>query len=64
MELTLDQAREIARLRRTYRGARLVVHERDLDVIVEVRLGSRVVRLDRFAADGSVGGDEQLALAA
>jgi hypothetical protein len=64
MELTLDQAREIARLRRRYRDARLVVHERDHDVIVEVRAGSHLLRLDRFGEDGSVGGDEQLALAA
>jgi hypothetical protein len=64
MELTLDQAREIARLRRRYRDARLVVHERDHDVIVEVRDGSRLVRLERFGDDGSVGGDERLPLAA
>jgi hypothetical protein len=64
MELTLDQAREIARLRRHYRDARLVVHERDHDVIVEVREGSRLVRLHRFGDDGSVGGDERVPLAA
>jgi len=64
MELTLDQARAIARLRRRYPGARLVVHERDHDLIVEVRLGSRLVRLERFGADGSVGGDERLPVAA
>jgi hypothetical protein len=64
MELTLDQAREIARLRRRYREARLVVHERDHDVIVEVRDRGRVVRLERFADDGTVGGDERLPLAA
>jgi hypothetical protein len=64
MELTLDQAREIARLRRRYRDARLVVHERDHDVIVEVRDRGHVVRLERFADDGSVGTDERLPLAA
>jgi hypothetical protein len=64
MELTLDQAREIARLRRRYRDARLVVHERDHDVLVEVRSGSRLVRIDRFAEDGSVGADAPLPLAA
>jgi hypothetical protein len=64
MELTLDQAREIAHLRRRYRGADLVVHERDHDVIVEVRSGGRLVRIDRFAEDGSVGVDAPLPLAA
>jgi hypothetical protein len=64
MELTLDQAREIARLRRRHRDARLVVHERDHDVIVEVRDGSHLVRLHRFGDDGSVGGDERVPLAA
>ena len=64
MELTLDQARQIARLRRRYRDARLVVHERSRDVIVEVRDGSRVVRIARFADDGSVDGDERLPIAA
>lgn len=64
MELTLDQARQIARLRRRYRNARLVVHERDHDVIVEVRDGGRVLRIERFADDGSVGGDERVPLAA
>jgi hypothetical protein len=64
MELTLDQAREIGRLRRRYRDARLVVHERDHDVIVEVRDRGRLVRLHRFGDDGSVGDDERLPLAA
>jgi len=64
MELTLDQAREIARLRRHYRDADLVVHERVRDVIVEVRDGSRLVRLERFADDGSVGADQPVPLAA
>ena len=64
MELTLDQAREIARLRRRYPDAHVVVHERVRDVIVEFRDGARLVWLERFADDGSVGADQPLPLAA
>lgn len=64
MELTLDQAREIARLRRRYRDARLVVHERVADVIVEVQRGGHTVALKRFGGDGTVEGEHPLALAA
>ena len=64
MELTLDQAREIARLRRRHRAAQLVVHERDADVIVEVRHRGHTVEVRRFGGDGSVQGEQPLALAA
>ncbi|MBX5443219.1 MAG: hypothetical protein IRZ32_17035 [Solirubrobacteraceae bacterium] len=63
MELTLDQAREIARLRRRHPGARLVVHERDADVIVEVRRRGHTIAVRRFAGDGSTQAEEPLALA-
>jgi hypothetical protein len=61
MELTIDQAREIARLRRRYRDAQLVVHERPRDVIVEVQRGGHAVTLRRFADDGTVAGEQALA---
>ena len=64
MELTVDQAREIAWLRRRHRGAQLVAHERDADVIVEVRRGGHAIEVRRFAGHGSVQGEQPLALAA
>ncbi len=65
LELTLDQAREVARLRRAHPGAEVVLHHRAHDLIVEVQRRGHTVALARFGADGSVGGEQPvLALAA
>ena len=53
-ELTLAQAREIARLRRRHPGAEVCTHQRPWGVIVEVRRGARVVELERFDFGGDV----------
>ena len=64
-ELTIDQAREIARLRRRYADGQVVLHHRTDDLIVEVQRHGHAVAIRRFAADGSVGGEQPvLALAA
>jgi hypothetical protein len=65
MELTIDQAREIARLRRRYADGRVVLHHRPADLIVEVQRHGHAVAIRRFGSDGTVGGEEPvLALAA
>ena len=64
MELTVDQAREIARLRRCHPGASVVVHHREHDLIVEVRHRDRTLALRRLSDDGAVAGPQALALAA
>jgi hypothetical protein len=62
MELTLPQAREIARLRRRHPHADLVLHHRPHDLIVEVRDHGRTLTLARFGEDGSVESQRALAL--
>ena len=63
-EITLDQARAIARLRRRHPGCDVVVHDRPHDLILEVRDGRRIVALERLGEDGSVSGPRPLLLAA
>jgi hypothetical protein len=63
-ELTLQQAREIARLRRRHPGAQLLVHQRPWGVIVEARRGSRTVELERFDFNGATMPDRSLRQAA
>jgi hypothetical protein len=54
-ELTLEQAREIHRLRRRHPGAEVRVHERPWGILVEVRRHGHVVTLERFEyATGAV----------
>lgn len=60
LELTLDQAREIARLRRTYADGQVVLHHRPHDLIVEVQRDGHAVALERFADDGTVEGEQSL----
>ena len=62
-EITLDQARAVARLRRRHPGCAVVVHDRPHDLILEVRDGRRIVALERLGADGSVSGPQPLAFA-
>jgi hypothetical protein len=50
LELTLDQARLIARLRRRWPGADVQAHQRPWGVIVEVRRDGRTVALTRKPA--------------
>jgi hypothetical protein len=61
MELTLRQAREIARLRRRHPRAEVVVHRREHDLIVEVRDRGRTLTLARMGEDGSVARPELIA---
>jgi hypothetical protein len=63
-ELTLEQAREIALLRRRHPGAELCVHERPWGVVVEVRRRNHAVALERFEYGGSVVHDAPIRLAA
>jgi hypothetical protein len=58
LELTPDQAREIARLRRRYADAQVVLHHRPHDLILEVQRGGHAVTIRRFADDGSVGAEQ------
>jgi hypothetical protein len=64
LELTLDQARLIARLRRRWPGADVQAHQRPWGVIVEVRRGARTVSLTAFDGEGGVHDDVGLAFAA
>jgi hypothetical protein len=63
-ELTTDQVREIARLRRRFRDAELRVHERPWGVIVEVRRGRWTIALERFEWSGATYLDRPIMLAA
>lgn len=63
-ELTSEQAREIARLRRRHPGAEVRAHQRPWGVIVEVRRGNHVVELARYDFGGDTRGEERVGLAA
>ena len=63
-ELTIDQAREIMRLRMRHPRAEVVVHHKPWGVIVEARRAGHVVELERFDWTGAVLPDQQIALAA
>lgn len=63
-ELTLEQARAIAGLRRRHPGAELLVHERPWGVLVEVRRRGHAVTLERFEFGGAVIHDAPIRLAA
>jgi hypothetical protein len=63
-ELTLEQAREIAFLRRRHPGAELWVHERRWGVLVEVRRGTHAVVLERFDFGGAMVHDAPIRVAA
>jgi hypothetical protein len=59
MELTIEQAREVARLRRRWPTAEVVLHHRENDLIVELRRGRQTIALERFGTDGTVGGRQR-----
>jgi hypothetical protein len=63
-ELTIEQAREIARLRRRHPRADLVVHHKPWGIIVEARRCGHAIELARFDWTGAVEPDRQIALAA
>ena len=64
LELTTDQARIIARLRRRWPGAELRIHERTWGLIVEVRDGDRTISLTRLDGGGGVEDERPLGWAA
>ncbi len=63
-ELTLDQMREIVRLRRRHPRAEVVVHPKPWGIIVEARRRGHAIELERFDFDGAVRADEPIAWAA
>jgi hypothetical protein len=64
LELTTDQARIIARLRRRWPGAELRIHRRPWGLIVEVRDGDRTISLTRLDGTGGVEDEHRLGWAA
>ena len=64
VELTTDQARVAAALRRRWPDGRVVSHERPWGVILEVRARGPAVDLVAFRADGGVEHDADLRWAA
>ena len=57
IELTTEQARSIARLRRTWPAGDVRTHQRDWGVIVEVRRRGRTVALAAYDGHGGAHGD-------
>ena len=64
LELTTDQARLIARLRRRWPEAELRVHHRSWGVIVEVRADGRTLSLTALDGAGRIEDERRLAWAA
>ncbi|MEA2254123.1 MAG: hypothetical protein QOG35_168 [Solirubrobacteraceae bacterium] len=64
LELTIDQARLIAGLRRRWPGSDVRAHQRPWGVIVEVRSGGRTVWLTALDGGGGVRADRPLRRAA
>jgi hypothetical protein len=63
-ELTLDQVREIVRLRRRHPRADVVVHPKPWGIIVEARRSGHAVELERFDWTGGVTPDRRIAFSA
>ncbi|HEX7298259.1 MAG TPA: hypothetical protein VF257_04585 [Solirubrobacteraceae bacterium] len=64
LELTTDQVRTIARLRRRWPRAEFRIHRRTGAVIIEVREDGRTLSLTRFDAAGHIENERRLAWAA
>lgn len=64
LELTTDQARLIARLRRRWPRAEVRVHQRPWGVIVEVREGHRTLSLTALDGTGGIEDEHHLPWAA
>jgi quinolinate synthase len=63
-ELTIEQMREIVRLRRRHPRAEVIVHPKPWGIIVEARRSGHAVELERFDWTGAVEPDQQIPLAA
>jgi hypothetical protein len=63
-ELTIEQMREIVRLRRRHPRAEVIVHPKPWGIIVEARRAGHAVELERFDWTGAVEPDQQIPLAA
>ncbi len=63
-ELTIEQMREIVRLRRRHPRAEVLVHHRPWGLIVEARRSGHAIELERFDWTGAVMPDQQIAFAA
>ena len=64
LELTIDQARLIACLRRRWPDADVRAHQRSWGVIVEVRRDGRTVSLTALDGEGAIYGEQSVARAA
>jgi hypothetical protein len=64
LELTTDQARLIARMRREWPQADVRVHQRTWGVIVEVRDGDRTLSLTALDGSGGIEDERHLSWAA
>ena len=62
-ELSLDQAREIMRLRRRHPRADVVVHHKPWGIIVEARRSGHALELTRLDWTGAVTPDRQIVAA-
>ncbi len=60
-ELTLEQTREIVRLRRRHPHAEVVVHPKPWGIVVEARRRGHAVELERFDWSGAVTPDHPIA---
>lgn len=63
-ELTIDQARRIARLRRRWPDAGVRVHQRPWGLIVEVSASGRTLALTALDDGGGIEDEQPLAWAA
>lgn len=63
-ELTIDQMREIVRLRHRHQRDEVLVHQKPWGIIVEARRSGHAIELERFDWTGAVTPDQQIALAA
>jgi hypothetical protein len=63
-ELTIDQVREIVRLRRRHPRADVIVHHKPWGLIVEARRRGHAIELECFDWSGGVTPDQPIALAA
>jgi len=63
-ELTIEQMREIVRLRRRHPRAEMLVHPKPWGIIVEARRSGKAIELERFDWTGSVTPDQRIPLAA
>jgi hypothetical protein len=63
-ELTIEQMREILRLRRRHPRAEVLVHPKPWGIIVEARRSGKAIELERFDWTGAVTPDQRIPVAA